>query len=280
MPKATVNGIQLAYEEYGRGFPLVLAHGITATKEMWDAQVGPCSERYRVIVYDVLGHGESDAPPVDDLGYAMDTLVEDQRALMEYLGIEEAHVGGLSLGGMIAVRFALKHPQMLRSLLLCDTTAGMSTSGLWAANRPLMETLVRSQGVAAFMRNLYVQRAQVATLPQAEALPAGILAHVERLGRMSADGFLGASRAAGDQDSVFDRLSEIRAPTLIVTGDGDFFRGASEQMKQRMPDARFVMIKGSLHGTCMWQPEKFTSAVLDFLADVDAGRPVARNEER
>jgi len=143
MPKAKVNGIKIAYEVYGEGFPLVLAHGYTASKEMWDGQIGPFSERYRVVVYDVRGHGESEAPPVDDPGYTIDTLVADQKALMAHLGIEQAFVGGLSLGGMIAMRFALTHPSAVRALLLCDTSPGMDTTGQWAANRLLMEGIVR-----------------------------------------------------------------------------------------------------------------------------------------
>ena len=279
MPRAKVNGIELAYEEYGSGFPLVLAHGFTATKEMWDGQVGPFSERYRVVVYDERGHGESEAPPVDDPGYTMASLVEDQRGLMAHLGIEQAHVGGLSLGGMIAMRFALAHPAMVRALLLCDTTPNLDTAGHWAANRQAMEALVRSQGVASVMRGLYAQRAATEGFNLSN-LPAGVAAHVQRLERMTPDGFLGVARAAGDQEGVLERLPEIAAPTLIITGDSDVMRGPSEEMHRRMAGSRFALITGASHGTCLWQPEKFTSAVLEFLEDVEAGRPVAGEEER
>jgi len=279
MPKAKVNGIELAYEVYGEGYPLVLAHGYTATKEQWDAQIGPFSKRYRVVVYDARGHGESEAPPVDDPGYSMDTLVEDQRALMEHLSIGEAHVGGLSLGGMIAMRFALKHPQMVRALLLCDTSPGMGTAGLWAQNRPLMETMVRRQGVLAVMGNFFTQRAGASSLPRLEDLPNGIRAHIGRMNKISPDGFLGIGRAAGEAESVLERLPEITAPTLIITGEADFFRGASEEMKRRLPDARFVLIKSAAHMTNHWQPQQFTAAVLGFLTDVEAGKPVAGRQE-
>lgn len=275
MPKANVNGIEIAYEVYGEGFPLVLAHGYVASKEMWDAQIGPFSERYRVVVYDARGHGETEAPPVDDAGYTLDTLVDDQKALMDHLGIEEAHVGGLSLGGMIAMRFALKFPKAVRALLLCDTSPGMNTEGQWAANRQALEGVVRSQGVMGAMRGL----AQASGLSR-ENPPPDIAAFVQRIERMPADGFLGIARAVGEAPSVLERLGEITAPTLILTGDTDFFRDASQQMHQRMPGARFALIHGSPHGTCLWQAEKFTSAVLDFLADVDAGKPVEGSEER
>ena len=280
MPTAKVNGIELAYDVYGDGLPLVLAHGFTATKEMWDGQIGPFSEKYRVIVYDARGHGESEAPPAGDAGYTLDTFVDDQRALMEHLGIAQAYVGGLSMGGMIAMRFALKHPQMTRALLLLDTAAGLGAMGEHMANREAMAATVASQGVAATMRGLHAQRAEAMGMARPEDLPSGVQAHIERLDRMSVDGFLGAGRALGEQESVLERLSEIGSPTLILVGDQDPLRGPSEQMKERMPDARYTLIKGSTHGTCLWQPEVFTSAVLDFLGEVDAGRPVAGSEER
>ncbi len=286
MPKATVNGVELAYEVHGEGEPLVLAHGYTASKEMWENQIGPFSQTYRVVVYDVRGHGESEAPAESDPGYGLDTFVDDQRALMEHLGIEQAYVGGLSMGGMIAMRFALKYPKMVRALVLCDTAAG-STGGAddarrrWMEeNRETIESLVRSKGVSALMRDLYSRRAEATGITRPEDAPAGVRRHVERLQGMSADGFLGGGRALRDQGSVLDRLPEISAPTLILVGDQDFLLGPSRQMKEKLPDARFVLIKGSGHGTCLWQPETFTSAVLDFLADVDAGRPVAGNEKR
>lgn len=280
MTRAHVNGIEIAYETYGDGYPLVLAHGYLASKELWDAQIGPFMERYRVVVYDARGHGESEAPPVDDPGYTMETLVEDQRALMAHLGIERAFVGGLSLGGMIAMRFALAHPAMVRALLLCDTSPGMGTQGQWAANRALMEGVVRTQGVGPLVRGLYAQRPSAAAVQRPAQLPGGAVAFLQRLDGMSPDGCLGAARAAGEAASVLDRLGEVAVPALVLTGDNDFFRAPSEQMAEHIPDARFVLIRDSFHGTCVWQPKKFSSAVLDFLADVEAGRPVAGREER
>src|SRR3990172_9078397 len=105
MPKAKVNGIEIAYEVHGEGVPLVLAHGYTATQEMWERQIGPFSERYRVVVYDLRGHGESEVPAAGDPGYTLDMYVADQRALMEHLGIEDAYVGGLSMGGINSMPF-------------------------------------------------------------------------------------------------------------------------------------------------------------------------------
>lgn len=285
MPKARVNDIELAYEVHGEGKPLVLAHGLTAARGLWDSQIGPFSQKYRVVVYDARGHGESEAPPADDPGYTFNTYVEDQRALMAHLGIQEAYIGGLSMGGMISMRFALQHPSMIRALLLCDTAAG--ATGIDRPRRDQDEIepaaaadLVRSQGVAAVVGNRLLQMAAQMGISRREDLPESVQHRFGLLEQMTVDGFLGASRALAEQESVLERLSEITAPTLILVGDKDFMRGPSEHMAKRLAAARFVIIRNSIHGTCFWQPEKFTNAVLDFLADVDAGRPVTGREER
>jgi pimeloyl-ACP methyl ester carboxylesterase len=283
MPSARVNGIEVAYETYGDGPPLVLAHGYLASKEMWDHQVGPFSERYRLVVYDMRGHGQSEAPPENDEGYTMDTLVEDQRALMDHLGIEQAIIGGLSMGGGVAMRFALAYPQRTRALLLFDTAAGQTPLGeqiraQWRTNHDLIATVIRTSGVGELMRNLYAQRPQMPAA--AGGTPSEARAFMAGMQHMSPDGFLGAGRALFEQDDVVDRLPEISAPTLVLVGDMDFLLEPSREMHKRLRDARFTLIRGSGHGTAMWQPEKFTTAVLDFLADLDAGRAVAGSEER
>jgi pimeloyl-ACP methyl ester carboxylesterase len=284
MPAASVNGIELAYEVYGDGPPLVLAHGYIASKEMWDYQIGPFSERYRLVVYDMRGHGQSGAPPEDDPGYTMATLVEDQRALMDHLGIDQAYVGGLSMGGGIAMRFALSYPQRVRALLLFDTAAGPTAAGReiqrwWQTNHDMIASFIRSSGVADTLRNLYAQRVQAPGAAAADP-PTEVREFMARMQDLSPDGFLGAGRALWEQDDVLDRMAEVSVPTLVLVGDMDFLLEPSKAMHANLPHARFTLVRGSGHGTAMWQPAKFTSAVLDFLADVEAGRPVAGSEER
>jgi pimeloyl-ACP methyl ester carboxylesterase len=142
-----------------------------------------------------------------------------------------------------------------------------------------MEPLVRSQGVAAIMRGLYTQGGGSAGVKSRADVPSAVIDFLKRQQQLTPDGFLGISRAAGDATSVLERLQEITAPTLIVTGDTDFFRDASIEMKRRIPAARFVQINQSWHGTNIWQPEKFTSTVLNFLTDVEANNPVAGEGE-
>jgi pimeloyl-ACP methyl ester carboxylesterase len=111
--------------------------------------------------------------------------------------------------------------------------------------------------------------------PPEGQFPAGVRRHLEGLERMSADGFLGGAQALRDQDNVLERLSEIRVPTLIIVGEHDLLLGDSRAMQQRIAENRFALIRNSLHGTAVWQPEAFTTAVRDFLALVDTGQPAA-----
>jgi pimeloyl-ACP methyl ester carboxylesterase len=188
------------------------------------------------------------------------------------------------MGGAIALQFALAYPEMVRSLLLCDTTADIADTSEGQPQQPrasltqLAETL-RGLDLRALTEQRWLQWAQPLGLTKVKELPEGVRRHIERVGGMSPDGLVGTG-AALQGHHVLDRVSEIAAPTLILTGDRDFLRSGGERIKERLPDARFVLIKGAAHISSFWQPEKFTTAVLDFLADVEAGRPVAGNEER
>ena len=275
MPQVTVNDVRLYYEVHGEGFPLVLAHGYTASTELWLDQLPAFSKRYRLVIHDTRGHGQSEVP-AELSRYSLDLFVEDQKAIMDHLGITEAYVGGLSMGGMIAMRFALRYPQMVRALLLFDTAAA-PLPGEWHEVRGDAERIARSQGVLAAMQRLYEARAG-AGFPMPEPTP-GVVRHMAGLQRMSPDGFVGAGMALQQMGSVLERLGEIKAPTLILVGDQDPLLAPSRAMQERMPGCQFVLIKGATHGTCLWRPEAFTQATADFLAKVDAGQPVAGERE-
>jgi pimeloyl-ACP methyl ester carboxylesterase len=279
--KVRVNGIELAYEVRGEGHALVLAHFSSGSKEMWEDQLGPFAGRYRVVVYDVRGHGWSSAPPAADPHYTMEALVEDQRALLQHLGIEEAYLGGISMGGAIALQFALRHPQMVRALLLCDTTAdiGDTTAPRSGAAEDHALAWMRSKGLGRLSQQTWLEWARPLGITRPDELAKGAQRHIERVQQMSVDGFVGAGYALRDHH-VLDRLRELKMPTLILTGEHDFLRAGSEQLRAMLPDARYVLIKGAAHISSFWQPEKFSAAVLNFLADVEAGRAIAGYEER
>src|SRR2546422_6205927 len=149
MPIARVNGVSLYYEVAGRGAPLVLVHGFACGIRSWDPQVRALSRYRRVIAYDVRGHGLSDAPP-DAAAYSPATSVADLHALLAHLKIGRAVVGGLSMGGDIALNFALAHPAMVSALIVADTGAGSEAAGDWAAGLRAFADVLNRGGVEAF----------------------------------------------------------------------------------------------------------------------------------
>src|SRR3972149_1557003 len=127
MPTVRANGIDVYYERHGPAGagppPLVLAHGFSGCTEEWRQLVLPLAAPRGLLLYDVRGHHLTPAPEAPE-EYSIQTFAADQRALMLALGIERAHIGGLSMGGMIATRFVLDYPEMVASFLLCDSSAG------------------------------------------------------------------------------------------------------------------------------------------------------------
>lgn len=132
MPCVDVNGVSLYYEVTGHGPPLVLAHGFACGLRMWDPQVNVLARSWRVVTYDVRGHGISEAPD-DPAAYSQAISVADLRALLEHLKMRRASVGGLSMGGNIALNFALAHPDMVTALIVADTGAGSDEAADWVA---------------------------------------------------------------------------------------------------------------------------------------------------
>src|SRR3990172_1620457 len=123
MPTAFINDINVYYEDHGSGFPVLLSHGYSANGRMWEPQVEALCPRHRLVTWDMRGHGQTDSPERLDQ-YSEELTVADMRGLLEHLGIRQAVVGGLSMGGYMSLAFYLRHPEMVRALVLSDTGPG------------------------------------------------------------------------------------------------------------------------------------------------------------
>jgi 3-oxoadipate enol-lactonase len=280
MPTVSANGIEIYYELWGGGPPLVMAHGFCGCTDEWRALVLPLAKRRRLLLYDVRGHGRSSAPE-DPALYSMPIFAADQAALMRALGIERAHVGGGSMGGMIAAQFAVDHPQMLSSLLLCDTTcgngsdpgaAGQFESFLVEAFTQMEEVAVKDGFRELARRELEWSREND---PHFDERPEPEEVGLRRLEQMRPAGYVGANRAIRQRPDLLARLGEIRAPTLVLVGEWDGFLPCSRLAHERIAGSRLALIERSPHGTPTWRPEGFRKAILDFLDDTEAGRSVA-----
>ena len=149
MPLVELEDIRLYYEEHGRGPALVLAHGHACGVRSWDTQLRGLTDHYRVIVYDARGHGLSGAPR-EVSAYSQQHMVDDLCGLMDHLRLASAAVGGLSMGGNIALNFALAHPDRVSALILADTGAGSDDTARMVARALQGADLLDNGGLEAY----------------------------------------------------------------------------------------------------------------------------------
>jgi pimeloyl-ACP methyl ester carboxylesterase len=256
MPTATLNGIRLYYEVHGQGTPLALLHGFAGTAESWKLQVGALSARYRLILYDARGHWRSESPK-DPAGYGIDIAVEDLRTLLDHLEAGPAIVGGLSMGGVVALAFSLRYPARVRALILADTGPGFRNPerrAEWARSREAVARLLEEEGMRAFAASTHAEL-DYYTAPEImlQHDPVG-LAHVNRKVLVIPD------------SRLIDGLPEVRVPTVVIVGAEDTdYVPAAEYMARKIPGAEHVVIPRAGHGANIDQPEAFNRAILDFL---------------
>ena len=143
MPKLNRDGVNIYYEVHGEGPPLILTHGYSSTSAMWQGQIAPLSQRHKLVLWDMRGHGQSDYPP-DPNAYSEALTVADMAALLEEVGAGSAIVGGLSLGGYMSLAFYRACPARVRALLIIDTGPGFKKDEAREAwNRRALDTAGR-----------------------------------------------------------------------------------------------------------------------------------------
>jgi 3-oxoadipate enol-lactonase len=268
MERARINGVELAYELTGVGEPIVLVHGAQGDQTMFSRLAPAFASKYRVLTFDQRGSGLSEKPHDD---YSVAQLADDTAALMEHVGFDAAHIVGVSMGGMIALQFALRHPGKVRRLVLGCTTSGgpkairIGGSAFTAAYSSLPmsnEERGRALAEAAFTKE-YIER-------HPEIIPAMIEARRQRpLDPVALEGRLKAAL----RHDVYDRLGKITCPTLVITGKDDALISweNSRLLGEKIPRAQLVVLEPAGH--CFWleQPEQSHAAIERFLE----GQPVA-----
>jgi pimeloyl-ACP methyl ester carboxylesterase len=242
------NGIGIQYEVHGTGPAILLSHGYSATCRMWDGQIAALKDRYRVIVWDMRGHGQSDSPADQD-AYSEAATVGDMAAILQAVGETRAVIGGLSLGGYMTLAFHLRHPDMCRALMLFDTGPGFKN----AAAREAWNQRARQRGDDLDARGF-------AALGGSD--------EVRMSQHRSAAGLAGAARGMLTQqdDSAIRSLETIAVPSLVLVGASDTnFLAATDYMAAKIPHATKVVIPDAGHAANLHQPAAFNRAVEDFL---------------
>ena len=278
MPFAQVNGISLYYQEHGTGYPLVWSHEFAGDYRSWNPQVHYFSRHYRVVTYNARGYPPSDVPDcIDD--YTQRQSVDDLKGLLEFLGIEQAHIGGLSMGGSVALNFGLTYPSMASSLVVAGTGSGSTDPETFRKNVNARAEVMRSGGMEA-MGDYSTSPTRVQLLRKDplgyEEFRRGLMEH-SALG--SALTFAGVQ---GRRPTIFELEEQMKAldvPTLIMTGDEDEpCIEPSMFMKRCIPKSGLAVIPQSGHAINLEEPELFNRLVMEFLTAVEHGRWAAQGE--
>jgi pimeloyl-ACP methyl ester carboxylesterase len=283
MPYArTDDRVRIYYEAHGHGTPLVLAYGIGGNTDMWDTNTAALAARHRVILWEPRGHARSDSPE-DPARYSFARWALDLRDLLDHLRIRTAHVGGLSLGGGIATRFALRYPRRVRSLLVTNSSSAaglpLSVENLVMRARSIEITL--SQGMDAMAEFAMTANPNVAGRlalnPDAKA------EFYEEYRRLSPIGYANSLRTLIAMDHItaeLPRLARARIPVLLIGGDQDPSLGPMKVMHRKIRGSKLVVLSPATHFANRDQPEAWNRAALDFLARCDTRSSRSRRESR
>lgn len=261
MAQVATNDIQTYYERHGDGPPVLLVHGLGSSTRDWEYQLPRLAERYHCIAYDVRGHGQTTRAPGP---YSLAGFAADARALLDALDVGPVHLVGVSMGGAIGLQLALDAPDLIRSLVLCNSGPKLRIWGLRTTPRLLHRlVLMRLFGMQAVGKLL---AGQMFPHPGQAELRAKL---VRRWVRNDAKCYRTATKALLGLD-LTGRLDQIRCPTLFIDGSRDRTPiHIRDRDLARLPRARRVVVDDSGHATPIDQIDRFNDLVLGFLAEVE-----------
>ena len=259
MPTVQVDDVSLKYDETGEGHPLVLIMGLGCTSDLWLCQVNEFAKRFRVITFDNRGVGASSEGTKD---YSIEVFADDAAALLRKLGVDRAHVLGVSMGGTIGQQLVLRHPDLVDRLVLactwCRTSAfGLSLLQAWSdvATGAGMDVLTRLTFAQYLTPSLYGQNPEM-------------VQHLYEIAMSgtSVETYVKQNKACARHDA-YEGLESWFGDTLVLVGehDGQTTMGAAREIAARVPKAELVVLKDVGHGMMWEDPDKFNQAVIDFL---------------
>lgn len=262
MPRIRVGDIEIYHEIHGHGEPLLLIMGLGSDLAGWMFQVLEFSKRHRVVSFDNRGVGRTDAPGAP---YSIEMMAGDAAGLMEALGIESAHVLGISMGGFVAQELAMRHPRRVRSLILAATGTHVDARGAFQLD--VWRRLTAAGGDRElFIREglpwLYTER----FFENERVVESMIKMRLAYPYAQSAAAYARQIDACLSFDSR-GRLGSITAPTLVMVGARDnlFPVERSEELADGIRDAELSVLEGCAHGFPIETPEAFNETVLSFL---------------
>ena len=264
MPTAVINGVKINHHVLGKGPAIILLHGFTGSHQDWALQIQVLSKKYRVVAMDHRGQGKSEAPSSPD-DYSVSIFTQDVHGLLQHLGIRKTCLVGHSMGGFMALEFALEHPEMVTALVLVDTSSGeWERDPGYEQMRAKLNELARTEGMeAAFEYNAAhnpMVRERFKRYPELREVSR------QKMLQTSVNGYIYAGDAIWSWKPVTHRLSEIKVPALIVVGEEDIpFLRASQIMKESIPNAELAIIPGATHSPHEEAADAFNDVLISFL---------------
>ena len=279
MPTFSSDGVDIHYQVSGQGYPLVWSHEFAGDITSWEPQVNFFSRRYQVITYCHRGYPPSGVPD-DPAAYSQGHQVEDLFRLLQHLGIQQAYISGLSMGGTVAISFAIAHPEMCRALIVASAGAGSDSRDreqMVASWQALSDSML-AEGMEKFADGYARGPERVQFLRKDPVgwakFHAGLAAH-SALG--SALTFRGVQMKRPTIYELENHLRRIKVPTLVVIGDEDTpCVEPAIFMKRSIPACGLAVFPQSGHTINLEEPDLYNRTVLDFLATVEAGKWVER----
>ncbi len=253
--------VELYHRETGAGRPLVLLHAFPLSSAMWLAQREALSDRVRVITPDQRGFGGS---PLGDDEPSLDHVADDLAALLDSKGLDSVVLGGLSMGGYVAMAFLRRHPERVAALVLADTKATADPADGRARREQLASTVESDEESAVLLDQVLPTLVGPTTLQQ-RALVFGRVKALVQAAPPAAVAW--ASRAMAARPDSLQTLAEVRVPTLVLVGEEDTLSppADAEAMATAVPGAQLVRIPSSGHLSAVEAPEEFNHAVGAFL---------------
>jgi 3-oxoadipate enol-lactonase len=260
--KVIINGIDLYFIDSGTPSHkvVVFVHGFPFSHEMWKQQIDLLEKDYRVIAYDLRGHGTSG---IGDGQYTLEFFVDDLIGLLDHLRIERAILCGLSIGGYIALRAVERNPERVEGLILCDTQSEADSNEARLKRAATIRT-VKTNGVNAYAEGLV----KAVFAPQSITAKAEAVKRIkETIQSNSSLGICGTLLALAVRTDTTASLPNIKVPTLILVGEHDTVTPprTSQEMHDKIPNSEFHVISNAAHMSNLENPGEFDRYLLDFL---------------
>lgn len=264
--KIEINGVSYSYTESGQGQTVLLFHGFTGSKETWVNLIKNLEQNFHVIAIDLLGHGETDSPD-SEVRYQMEHAAKDIHDFLEKKQIDSVHLLGYSMGGRLALYFALTYPSKIQSLILESCTAGLVTQDERLARIKQDEHLafmILNEGIEAFVnyweniplfssqKNLTSDSKEMIKQGRLNQSPIGLSNSLKGMG-------------TGVQPSLWDELNQLNKPTLLVCGEFDEkFCLIMGKMNEKLKNSEIIKIPRAGHAIHVEQSEIFATIVSEF----------------